>query len=243
MAERVGAAAASSARGEGSGWPLAEAEAELGPAWPTTAFRPASRLQDLPSCRAHLDDIDLKRAADHEKRLRHDVTAAGSRRSRGRRPGCGDIVHLAATSLRHRQRRPDPDARKPEPVVPRRSRASSTVLAKFAQRWKDEPTLGFTHFQPAQLTTVGKRATLLAVRLRTRPCRNWRRRRGRTAVPRGEGTTGTQASFLVLFRGDHEKVKALDKLVAAKTETHRPRLSGHRADLFAEGRHANSSTP
>ncbi|HZY87621.1 MAG TPA: lyase family protein, partial [Gemmataceae bacterium] len=89
------------------------------------------------------------------------------------------------------------------------------ALARFAARWRDQRTLGFTHFQPAQLTTVGKRACLwcydfildlheLEYRLSTLRFRG------------AKGTTGTQASFLALFRGDHEKVRRLDRLVAKK---------------------------
>src|SRR5207302_10986524 len=88
-------------------------------------------------------------------------------------------------------------------------------LAAFALRWRDLATLGFTHFQPAQLTTVGKRACLwcydfvldlheIEHRLETLRFRG------------AKGTTGTQASFLALFRGDHEKVRQLDRLVARK---------------------------
>src|SRR6185503_6018820 len=89
------------------------------------------------------------------------------------------------------------------------------ALAAFAREWRDEPTLGYTHLQPAQPTTVGKRATLwmqdlvldladLDYRVATLPCRGVK------------GTTGTQASFLELFGGDHEAVRRLDTLVTQK---------------------------
>ena len=88
------------------------------------------------------------------------------------------------------------------------------VLAAFAREWRAEPTLGYTHLQPAQPTTVGKRATLwmqdlvldladIDYRIATLPCRGVK------------GTTGTQASFLELFEGDHAKVRELDRLVTA----------------------------
>jgi adenylosuccinate lyase len=89
------------------------------------------------------------------------------------------------------------------------------ALARFALAWKDEPTLGFTHFQPAQLTTVGKRATLWLFDF-VLDLQELERRRDELPFRGAKGTTGTQASFLALFRGDHQKVKALDASVAKK---------------------------
>src|SRR5581483_11655296 len=88
-------------------------------------------------------------------------------------------------------------------------------LATFAQTWKDEPTLGFTHFQPAQLTTVGKRAVLWLADF-VADLHELERRRDELPFRGAKGTTGTQASFLALFRGDHGKVRQLDRLVAQK---------------------------
>lgn len=85
-------------------------------------------------------------------------------------------------------------------------------LSAFAEKYKDLPTLGFTHFQPAQLTTVGKRATLWIQELLW-DLRNLERARNDLGFRGVKGTTGTQGSFLALFDGDHEKVKALDKRV------------------------------
>src|SRR6476619_95631 len=87
------------------------------------------------------------------------------------------------------------------------------ALGRFAHSWKDEPTLGFTHFQPAQLTTVGKRACLWAYDL-VLDLHELERRRDGLKFRGAKGTTGTQASFLALFRGDHDKVRRLDRLVA-----------------------------
>jgi adenylosuccinate lyase len=85
-------------------------------------------------------------------------------------------------------------------------------LSEFAQTYRDLPTLGFTHFQPAQLTTVGKRATLWIQELLW-DLRNLQRARNDIGFRGVKGTTGTQGSFLALFDGDHDKVEALDKRV------------------------------
>jgi adenylosuccinate lyase len=88
-------------------------------------------------------------------------------------------------------------------------------LARFAEQWKDLPCLGYTHFQPAQLTTVGKRAALWCYDF-VLDLHEIEHRIGRLRFRGAKGTTGTQASFLSLFRGDHEKVRKLDQLVARK---------------------------
>ena len=85
-------------------------------------------------------------------------------------------------------------------------------LSEFAKTYRDLPTLGFTHFQPAQLTTVGKRATLWIQELLW-DLRNLERARNDIGFRGVKGTTGTQGSFLALFDGDHDKVEALDKRV------------------------------
>src|SRR5262249_26039234 len=89
------------------------------------------------------------------------------------------------------------------------------ALATFAARWRDLPTLGFTHFQPAQLTPVGKRACLWCQDFLL-DLRELEHRLGTLRFRGAKGTTGTQASFLALFRGDHDKVRQLDALVARK---------------------------
>ena len=117
------------------------------------------------------------------------------------------------------------------------------ALAKFAVAWKDEPTLGFTHFQPAQLTTVGKRATLwlydFVLDLAGAGAAD-----ATACLFRGaKGTTGTQASFLALFGGDHDKVKAARRARREQDGFRRPRLPGDRADVLAEDRHAGARRP
>ena len=184
---------------------LAEAERELG------LPIPAEAIQEL---RAHLDDVDFARAAALEKELRHDVMAHVHHLGE-QAPAARAIIHLGATSafvgdntdlLQHRE------ALK---LVRAGLVRSVAALAAFARRWRDLPTLAFTHFQPAQPTTVGKRATLwvqdllldleeIEFRLQTLRFRGVR------------GTTGTQASFLDLFEGDHAKVEALNRRVAEK---------------------------
>jgi adenylosuccinate lyase len=89
------------------------------------------------------------------------------------------------------------------------------ALGQFANKWKDLPTLGYTHFQPAQLTTVGKRATLWTYDL-VLDLEEIEQRLATLRFRGAKGTTGTQASFLTLFNGDHAKVRELDRRVAAK---------------------------
>ncbi len=184
---------------------LAEAEREMGLEVSEEAIE---------AIRQHLDDFDLKRAGALERELRHDVMAHVHHLGE-QAPAARGIIHLGATSafvgdntdlIQHR-----------EALILVRRRLLGVVLAlsDFARTYRDLPTLGFTHFQPAQPTTVGKRATLwiqdllldleeIEFRLDTLRFRGLR------------GTTGTQASFLDLFEGDHEKVEELNRRVAAR---------------------------
>ncbi len=192
---------------------LAEAEQELG----LTADDGVSpRVADaqLEELRAHTDDIDFARADFHERRLRHDVMAHIHAYGEAA-PGARDILHLGATSCYVTDNTDLILMREGLTLLRDRLVGVIDALARFAVRWRDLPTLGFTHFQPAQLTTVGKRACLwcydfildlheIEHRLETLRFRG------------AKGTTGTQASFLNLFRGDHDKVRQLDRLVAEK---------------------------
>ena len=160
---------------------------------------------------AALDDIDFDAAAAHEKRLRHDVMAHVHTYEEAA-PAAKGIIHLGATSqyvvcnadliiLRDAMR-----------LVANRLAAAIVALSDFAMQYKDLPTLGYTHFQPAQLTTVGKRATLWAQDLALDL--DELEHRIATLRFRGvKGTTGTQASFLSLFNGDHRKCDELDEAV------------------------------
>ena len=184
---------------------LAEAQQELG-----LGITDAQ----IAEMRAHVDDVDFERALEHERRLRHDVMAhvhAFGEQCPGARP----ILHLGATSCFVGDNADLVILREGLGLLARRVVAVMGRLAAFAEKYADLPTLGFTHFQPAQLTTVGKRACLwlweLAMdREALETARRGLRFRG------AKGTTGTQASFLRLFGGDHEKVKRLDGLVAEK---------------------------
>jgi adenylosuccinate lyase len=192
---------------------LAEAEHELGlPA--ADGVSPRITPEQLAELRAHLDDIDFAHAAEHEKRLRHDVMAHIHTLGEVA-PLSRDIVHLGATSCYVTDNTDLLLMREGLGMVRDRLVGVIDALARFAERWKDLPCLGYTHFQPAQLTTVGKRACLwcydfvLDLREIEHRLTNFRFRSAK-------GTTGTQASFLALFHGDHDKVRRLDDLVARK---------------------------
>ena len=192
---------------------LAEAERELGLPG-DDGVSPRIAESQLAELRAHLDDIDLTKAAVYEKKLRHDVMAHVHTLG-DVCPNARDIVHLGATSCYVTDNA--------DLILMRESldalcgTLANVIhhLATFAAKWKTEPTLGFTHFQPAQLTTVGKRATLWLFDLVT-DLKELERRRDELPFRGAKGTTGTQASFLALFRGDHDKVRKLDELVAKK---------------------------
>ncbi len=161
----------------------------------------------------HLDDIDFKKAAGFEKRFRHDVVAHIHTFARVA-PKAAPIIHLGATSCFVGDNADLIIMREALQMTAGKLAAVINLLGKFAKKYRDVATLGYTHFQPAQLTTVGKRATLwcyeFALDLQEIE------HRLETLLFRGvKGTTGTQASFLELFEGRHSKVKQLDKAVAA----------------------------
>ncbi len=161
----------------------------------------------------HLDDIDFKKAARYEKKFRHDVMAH-IHTFADAAPKATPIIHLGATSCYVGDNADLIIIREALQTTAAKLAAVINLLSKFAKKHRSLPTLGFTHFQPAQLTTVGKRATLwcyefamdlqeIEHRLDTLPFRGVK------------GTTGTQASFLALFDGSHNKVKLLDRTIAA----------------------------
>jgi adenylosuccinate lyase len=192
---------------------LAEAQAELGlPA--DDGVSPRVRPEQLAELRAHLDDVDLARAAEWERKKRHDVMAHIETFAEAA-PAARDIIHLGATSCFVTDNADLILMRESLHQVCETLAAVIDALGRFAAAWKVEPTLGFTHFQPAQLTTVGKRACLWLYDL-VLDLQELERRRDELPFRGAKGTTGTQASFLALFRGDHDKVKKLDRLVARK---------------------------
>ncbi|MBC8107913.1 MAG: adenylosuccinate lyase [Anaerolineae bacterium] len=163
---------------------------------------------------AHLDDIDFDLAADWEKRLRHDVMAHVHTFEQVA-PAAKGIIHLGATSQYVVDNADLIIMREGMKLLATRLARTIAALLDFAMRWKDLPTLGYTHFQPAQLTTVGKRATLwaqdLLIDLETLE------HQIATLKFRGvKGTTGTQASFLALFDNDHAKCDQLNQMVTTR---------------------------
>src|SRR5688500_11052549 len=163
---------------------------------------------------AKLDDIDFDAAAAWEKRLRHDVMAHVHTFEEAA-PAAKGIIHLGAMSQYVVDNADLIIMRNAMRLLAERLASAIDALATFAVKWKDLPTLGYTHFQPAQLTTVGKRATLwaqdLVIDLEELE------HRSATLKFRGvKGTTGTQASFLSLFDGDHAKVEQLDGMVTQR---------------------------
>jgi adenylosuccinate lyase len=183
---------------------LAESEKKLG--------LPISDEQ-IEEMRNHIEDINFDMAREYESRFRHDVMAHIHTFGECC-PKARPIIHLGATSAFVGDNTDLIQMREAFRLVLSRLLTLIDSLKQFALKYADRATLGFTHFQPAQLTTVGKRATLWLYDLLVDfesivsfvdnlPFRGVK------------GTTGTQASFLALFHGDHEKVKALDREVSS----------------------------
>ena len=192
---------------------LAEAQHELGmPA--DDGVTPRIRPEQLQELRAHLDDIDFDRADELEHRLRHDVMAHIHTYAEAC-PNSRDIIHLGATSCYVTDNTDLLLMRDGLHLLRDRLVGVIDSLARFAERYRSLPTLGFTHFQPAQLTTVGKRACLWCYDF-VLDLHELEHRLDQLRFRGAKGTTGTQASFLALFQGDHDKVRRLDQLVARK---------------------------
>jgi adenylosuccinate lyase len=183
---------------------LARCQRELG----LTRITP----QALEQMERALDDIDFAVAADWEKRLRHDVMAHIHTFAQVA-PAAKEIIHLGATSQFVVDNADLIIMRDGMKLLAGRLAGAIDALGIFAHRWKDEPTLGYTHFQPAQLTTVGKRAAMWAADL-VADLAELEYRISSLKFRGIKGTTGTQASFLALFEGDHAKVEALDRMMS-----------------------------
>lgn len=162
--------------------------------------------------RAKVDDIDFDAARNHERRLRHDVMAHVHTLGDAA-PTARPIIHLGATSCYVTDNTDLILIREALVLVRDALVGAIDALAVFAERWRDLPCLGYTHFQPAQLVTVGKRATLWCLEL-ILDLGEIEHRIAELKFLGVKGTTGTQASFLALFDGDHARVEALDRKVA-----------------------------
>ncbi len=184
---------------------LAESEMELG-----LNITP----EQVAELKKYADEINYELAESYEKEVRHDVMAhvkAYGAQAKSAMP----IIHLGATSCFVNCNSEIIMIDEALDIVRRKLVNVMEKLKKFALRYKDLPTLGFTHLQPAQLTTVGKRATLWLQDLEM-DYRNLMNLKSQVKLRGVKGTTGTQASFLELFDGDEEKVKALEKKVVEK---------------------------
>lgn len=184
---------------------LAQAEMELG-----LSITP----EQIKELQAHVEDLNLDVARKYESEIRHDVMAHVKAYG-DQCPGAKGIIHLGATSCFVTDNTDLILMKEALGILLVKVANVLDNLAGFALRYKDLPTLGYTHFQPAQPTTVGKRAALWA--------QDFLMDLGELEVVTGslrfrgvKGTTGTQDSFLKLFDGDEERVKAVDRLVTEK---------------------------
>jgi len=187
---------------------LAEAQKELG------LSIDDGQLQAL---REAIDTFDYPAIAAHEKRLRHDVMAHihGFGEAAGDATGAIGILHLGATSCFVGDNTDLIVVRQALDLLLPKLAGVLSQLRDFCLQWAEQPTLGFTHFQPAQLTTVGKRASLWCSDL-LMDFENLQRLSAGLRLRGAKGTTGTQASFLDLFDGDASKVAALESKLAQR---------------------------
>jgi adenylosuccinate lyase len=184
---------------------LAESEKELG--LPITQ-------EQIDELKAHAEDINYEVAQEREKIVRHDVMshvyAYGVQC-----PNAKGIIHLGATSCYVGDNTDIIIMTEGLRLIRNKLITVIRNLSKFADEYKALPTLAFTHFQPAQPTTVGKRATLWLQEL-LMDLEDVEYQLSKAKLLGSKGTTGTQASFLELFDGDHEKCKMLDRKIAEK---------------------------
>lgn len=201
---------------------LAESEKELG--LPITQ-------EQIDELKAHADDINYEVAQEREKIVRHDVMshvyAYGVQC-----PNAKGIIHLGATSCYVGDNTDIIIMTEGLKLIRNKLITVIRNLSKFADEYKALPTLAFTHFQPAQPTTVGKRATLWLQEL-LMDLEDVEYQLSKAKLLGSKGTTGTQASFLELFDGDHEKCKMLDRKIAEKM--------GYKACFLYQVRHIQES--
>ena len=170
--------------------------------------------EQIDELKAHQDEINYEVAEAREKEVRHDVMshvyAYGVQC-----PNAKGIIHLGATSCYVGDNTDIIIMREGLELVHKKLVNVINELSKFAMKYKDMPTLAYTHFQPAQPTTVGKRATLWLNEL-VLDLEDLEYVLGSLKLLGSKGTTGTQASFLELFDGDHAKCRQLDQMIAEK---------------------------
>ena len=182
---------------------LARAEMELG--------LPVTQAQ-VDELAAHIEDIDYAKAAEYEKQFRHDVMAHVHTYGDAC-PNAAGIIHLGATSCYVGDNTDVIIMRDALNVVKRKLVKVISQLSIFADKYKALPCLAYTHLQPAQLTTIGKRATLWCNEL-LMDLEDLDFRMKSLKLLGSKGTTGTQASFMELFEGDTDKIKALEAKIA-----------------------------
>ena len=184
---------------------LAETEKELG--LPITQ-------EQIDELKAHKDEINFDVAKEREKLVRHDVMshvyAYGVQC-----PTAKGIIHLGATSCYVGDNTDIIVMAEALKLVQKKLVNVIAELSKFADKYKEQPTLAFTHFQPAQPTTVGKRATLWTQEF-LMDLEDLEYVMGTLKLLGSKGTTGTQASFLELFEGDQETIDKIDPMIAEK---------------------------
>ena len=190
---------------------LAETEMELGL---SEDGKPVITQEQIDELKAHVNDINYDVAVEREKLVRHDVMshvyAYGQQC-----PKAAGIIHLGATSCYVGDNTDIIVMNEALKLVHKKLVSVIAELANFANKYKDQPTLAFTHFQPAQPTTVGKRATLWLQEFMM-DLEDLEYVQSTLKLLGSKGTTGTQASFLELFNGDHETIDKIDPMIAEK---------------------------
>ena len=190
---------------------LAETEMELGL---SENGKPVITQEQIDEMKAHVNDINYDVAKEREKLVRHDVMshvyAYGQQC-----PKAAGIIHLGATSCYVGDNTDIIVMNEALKLVHKKLVSVIAELANFAEKYKDQPTLAFTHFQPAQPTTVGKRATLWTHEF-LMDLEDLEYVQSTLKLLGSKGTTGTQASFLELFDGDQETIDKIDPMIAEK---------------------------